>query len=141
LKRRPPANRDPLPEEIEAYKPYLAEQIKIIKPKIIVTLGRFSLNYFLPFAKISRDQGKIFRLNEELFIVPFFHPAAALRSPKTLEALQKSFYNLPKIVEKCEELVKSKNFPSLLETNPTTANNNGFCQNEIKAPFKQGSIF
>ena len=59
VKRRPPENRDPLPEEIEAYKPYLARQIEIINPRIIATLGRFSMNYFLPFAKISRDHGKI----------------------------------------------------------------------------------
>ena len=61
VKRRPPDNRDPLPEEIEAYKPYLAEQIKIISPKLVVPLGRFSMNYFLPDAKISRDQGRLSR--------------------------------------------------------------------------------
>ena len=60
VKRRPPDNRDPLPEEIEAYKPYLARQIEIINPKVIATLGRFSMNYFLPLAKISNDHGKIF---------------------------------------------------------------------------------
>src|SRR3989344_9168682 len=60
VKRRPPENRDPLPEEIEQYKPYLTRQIEIIGPKIIVPLGRFSMNYFLPEAKISRDQGKLF---------------------------------------------------------------------------------
>src|SRR3990167_8946207 len=48
VKRRPPDNRDPLPEEIEAYKPYLMRQIGIINPKVIVPLGRFSMNYFLP---------------------------------------------------------------------------------------------
>ena len=58
VKRRPPENRDPLPEEIEAYKPYLKKQIQIIDPKIIATLGRFSMNYFLPSAKISLGHGK-----------------------------------------------------------------------------------
>src|SRR3989344_6077364 len=57
VKRRPPGNRDPLPSEIDAYKPYLERQIKIINPKIIATLGRYSMNYFLPEAKISRDHG------------------------------------------------------------------------------------
>ena len=57
VKRRPPENRDPLPSEIEAYKPYLTRQIAIIKPKLIVTLGRFSMNYFVPEAKITRDHG------------------------------------------------------------------------------------
>src|SRR5258708_17888520 len=57
VKRRPPENRDPLPDEIEAYKPYLTRQIVIIDPKVIITLGRFSMNYFLPLAKITRDHG------------------------------------------------------------------------------------
>ena len=61
VKRRPPENRDPLPEEIELYKPYLTRQIEIINPKIIVPLGRFSMNYFLPSAKITRAQGKLFK--------------------------------------------------------------------------------
>src|SRR6185437_1079797 len=55
VKRRPPENRDPLPSEIEAYKPYLTRQIEIIDPPLIVTLGRFSMNYFLPYAKITND--------------------------------------------------------------------------------------
>src|SRR3989344_8589833 len=63
VKRRPPENRDPLPEEIEDYRPYLGRQIEIIAPKIIVPLGRFSMNYFLPLAKITRDQGKLFEMN------------------------------------------------------------------------------
>jgi len=98
VKRRPPENRDPLPEEIEAYKPYLAEQIKIIAPKVIVPLGRFSMNYFLPEAKISRDQGTLFRVRGKL-VYPVYHPAAALRSTKVLEALQASFGKLPAILE------------------------------------------
>lgn len=96
VKRRPPENRDPLPEEIEAYKPYLAKQIEIINPQIIAPLGRFSMNYFLPEAKISRDQGKVFRLNGWL-IVPLYHPAAALRSTGVLNDLRESFKRLPDI--------------------------------------------
>src|SRR3989338_49255 len=63
VKRRPPNNRDPLPEEIAAYKPYLTRQIEIINPKIIAPLGRFSMNYFNEKLKISVDHGKIFRMN------------------------------------------------------------------------------
>ncbi|MFY9492989.1 MAG: uracil-DNA glycosylase [Minisyncoccia bacterium] len=102
VKRRPPENRDPLPEEIEAYRPYLARQIEIINPKVIATLGRFSMNYFLPAAKISRDQGKVFKLHQ-FFIMPLFHPAAALRSTGNLEALTASFKKLPAILVKVEE--------------------------------------
>lgn len=105
VKRRPPENRDPLPEEIEAYKPYLALQIEILNPKIIVPLGRFSMNYFLPTAKITRDQGKVFRLGK-LFIVPMFHPAAALRATQVLEEFKKTFQKLPAIIAKCESLAE-----------------------------------
>src|SRR3989338_1340236 len=64
VKRRPPENRDPNEEEIGKYKPYLARQIEIIGPKIIVPLGRFSMNYFLPLAKITLDQGKLFKVEK-----------------------------------------------------------------------------
>ena len=97
VKRRPPENRDPLPEEIEAYKPYLAKQIEIINPKVIAPLGRFAMNYFLPEAKISRDQGKLFRANEQL-IYPLYHTAAALRSTQILNQLRESFKRLPDVV-------------------------------------------
>jgi len=108
VKKRPPENRDPLPSEIEAYKPYLKEQIEIINPKIIVTLGRFSMNYFIPTAKISRDQGKIFKVDNYL-IIPMFHPAAALRGTTTLNQFQKSFKKLPTVLKKFDELM-SKHF-------------------------------
>ena len=97
VKRRPPENRDPLPEEIEGYKAYLARQIEIINPKIIATLGRFSMNYFLPLAKISRDHGKIFEA-EKRIIYPLFHPAAALRATAVMEQLKDDFKKLPTVV-------------------------------------------
>ncbi|MFH0891121.1 MAG: uracil-DNA glycosylase [Candidatus Liptonbacteria bacterium] len=104
VKRRPPDNRDPLPEEIEAYKPYLTRQVEIISPKIIVPLGRFSMNYFLPNAKITRDQGKVFRSSKYL-IVPMFHPAVALRNPAYLQEFESGFRNLPKIAAQAEKLL------------------------------------
>lgn len=98
VKRRPPENRDPLPEEIEAYKPYLTRQIALINPKIIVTLGRFSMNYFLPDAKITRDHGRVLTIDGRL-IFPVYHPAAALRSPvEMLGVLREDFKKLPKIL-------------------------------------------
>lgn len=104
VKRRPPENRDPSPDEIAAYAPYLSRQIEIIGPPIIVTLGRFAMNYFLPDAKISRDQGKIFKMKKRC-IVPMLHPAAALRSPEMMAAFRETFKKLPKITEKCKELL------------------------------------
>ena len=103
VKRRPPGNRDPSPEEIESYKPYLTRQIEIIAPKVIVALGRFAMNYFLPTAKISRDNGKAFRLGKRC-IVPLFHPAAALRSTQVLKELTEEFAKLPRKIEECESL-------------------------------------
>lgn len=98
VKRRPPENRDPLPEEIEAYKPYLSRQIAIIDPAIIVALGRFSMNYFLPDAKITRDHGRLFKAGERI-VYPVYHPAAALRSTQMMLTLKEDFAKLPKILK------------------------------------------
>lgn len=103
VKRRPPGNRDPLPEEIEAYRPYLARQIEILDPALIATLGRFSMNYFLPAAKITRDQGKLFRAGNRL-IYPLLHPAAALRGTGAMQSLTAAFTRLPQAVEKAKTL-------------------------------------
>lgn len=108
VKRRPPNNRDPLAEEIAAYKPYLSRQIEIIKPKVIVPLGRFSMNYFLPEAKITRDQGKVFRTGR-CFIVPFFHPAAVLRGTANMKDYEAGFRHLPAILKKWEALKPEEN--------------------------------
>ena len=97
VKRRPPENRDPMPDEIAAYAPYLARQVEIINPKIIAALGRFAMNYFLPAAKMTRDQGKAFRAGGRV-IVPLFHPAAALRSTGVLRELEAAFAKLPDVI-------------------------------------------
>lgn len=107
VKRRPPENRDPLPEEISLYSPYLIRQVEIISPKIIATLGRFSMNFFLPFAKISRDQGKSFLWNEKI-IMPLYHPAAALRSTAVKKELEESFFKLKAVLENYNESLKKK---------------------------------
>ncbi len=93
VKRRPPENRDPSREEIKMYGQYLARQIQIINPRIIVALGRFAMNYFLPGAKVSRDQGKIFIVNGYK-VMPMFHPSAALRGTAVLNKFKKTFKKL-----------------------------------------------
>src|SRR5258708_18652549 len=99
VKRRPPENRDPLPDEIEAYKPYLTRQIVIIDPKVIITLGRFSMNYFLPLAKITRDHGRVFNIDGRV-VFPVYHPAAALRSPiQMMGVLKDDFQKIPKVLK------------------------------------------
>jgi len=98
VKKRPPLNRDPNEKEIEGFKPYLTKQIEIINPKIIVPLGRFATNYFLPTAKISVDQGKISEIYGRK-IFPMFHPAAALRGTKVMKQFEASFKKLGYIVD------------------------------------------
>lgn len=101
VKRRPPENRDPSEEEIEKYKPYLSRQIEIINPKIIVPLGRFSMNYFLPTAKITRDQGKLFKTGE-FFVLPLLHPAAALRGNENMRMFEESFKKIPEALREID---------------------------------------
>lgn len=99
VKRRPPENRDPNPKEISAYRPYLTRQIEIINPTLIVTLGRFSMNYFLPEEKITKAQGKVFKIGGR-FVYPILHPMAAGRSTKMMNSFKKSFKNLPRALKK-----------------------------------------
>lgn len=85
VKVRPPRNRDPKPDEIAAYTPYLEQEIELVEPKVICTLGRFSLNFFLPEAKISLVHGQPQVLpwrGRTLSLLPQYHPAAALRSTR-----------------------------------------------------------
>jgi len=103
LKHRPPGNRDPLPSEIEACRPFLDRQIKIIEPKIIVTLGRFSMAKFLPNALISQVHGQprfVKFGGKEIIVVPMYHPAAALRNGKIMATEQEDFIKLGKFLEK-----------------------------------------
>lgn len=98
VKCRPPGNRDPLPEEVDACRPWLNQQIKIIKPKLIVLLGRHSMDRFLPNQKISIDHGKPKRHNGQVYF-PIYHPAAALYRNSLLEDLEKDFKKIPKVLE------------------------------------------
>lgn len=103
---RPPENRDPEPFEMEAYRPYLDKIIEIINPKVIVTLGRFSMGKFLPGARISGVHGKPNKLNrkgKEIFMVPMYHPAAALRNGNIMAEIKLDFLKLPKVLEEASE--------------------------------------
>ncbi len=107
VKYRPPDNRDPLPEEKKAFWPYLLKQIAIIKPKLIITLGRHSGAAFISDLHISRDHGRVIRLpvvleNKEtkLTILPLYHPAAALYNGSQRQMLIDDFAKIPIILEK-----------------------------------------
>lgn len=94
---RPPGNRDPEPDEIAAFAPYVDEEIRIINPKIIVTLGRFSMGKFLPEVKISQVHGIKFLVDfqgRETTIVPMYHPAAALRATAILTSIKEDFQKI-----------------------------------------------
>jgi len=105
LKHRPPNNRDPQPEEISICTPFLRRQLLAIKPKIIVTLGRFAMNFFLPQAYISRVHGQLKPVQWEgisLLLVPMYHPAAALRNGQFMQQLRHDFQQLAAIVNQKE---------------------------------------
>lgn len=98
VKCRPPGNRDPQPDELKACKPYLEAQIAAINPHVIVTLGRFSMGYFIPEGKISAIHGRPTWVAERL-IVPMYHPAAALHQPALRDSILADFANLPRFLE------------------------------------------
>jgi DNA polymerase len=101
VKYRPPNNRDPLPEEKKVFWPYLVRQLDVIQPQIVVTLGRHSMEYFLPDQKISIIHGQPKRItfgDRKLVIVPLYHPAAALYNGSMRTTLINDFTKLPKII-------------------------------------------
>lgn len=111
VKDRPTANRDPSPEEIEIYGPFLDRQINIIKPKIIATLGRYSAEYIMKkfnledvIEPIGKMHGKVFDAqngNEKIRIIPLLHPAVALYNSYTRDDLKKDFL----VIKRCLKLV------------------------------------
>ncbi|MEP7205027.1 MAG: uracil-DNA glycosylase [Candidatus Saccharibacteria bacterium] len=106
VKYRPPDNRDPQAEEKKAFWPYLVRQLNVIQPKVIVTLGRHSLEYFLPDQKISLVHGRPTRIVFEgnpVVIVPLYHPAAALYNGRLRATLIDDFIQLPNIINILEK--------------------------------------
>jgi len=103
VKCRPPSNRDPEPQEIEACSDYLDRQIQAINPKVIVTLGRFSMNRYLPNAKISEIHGQAMNVKGRT-IVAMYHPAAALHQRSLMPALEADFRKLPELIAAAADL-------------------------------------
>lgn len=99
VKYRPPGNRDPLPAEIEAFKPFLHQQLEVIAPKLVVFLGRHAMSVFLPELKISQAHGRAFR-RSGLVYMPLYHPAAALYNGGLRQQLLDDFSGIPKVLEK-----------------------------------------
>lgn len=106
VKYRPPNNRDPLPDEKKAFWPYLLKQLQIIKPKVAVTLGRHSMEYFLPDQRISVIHGQAKRIQfgkEKLVIVPLYHPAAALYNGSMRQTLIDDFMRVPGVIKQIKQ--------------------------------------
>jgi DNA polymerase len=106
IKCRPPENRDPLPDEMAACKPYLDRQESILDPLVIVTLGRFSMGRYFPNAKITAIHGKA-KFDSRHAYYPLFHPAAVLRSPTLEPQMEADIRRLPEVLEQVRELRKS----------------------------------
>lgn len=105
VKYRPPNNRDPLPEEKAAFLPYLLKQLEIINPKVVITLGRHSMEYFLPGYKIGEIHGQPKRItfgDRKIVIMPLFHPAAALYNGGMRQTLIDDFLKVPEVVKQLQ---------------------------------------
>lgn len=110
VKYRPPNNRDPLPDEIAACKEWLHEELALIKPKLIIFLGRHSMNHYFPLEKISQIHGKLiiksFQGMGRQHFFPLYHPAAALYNGGMRETLMEDFLKIPKVLQKIERTEK-----------------------------------
>jgi len=103
VKYRPPNNRDPKPAEKEAFWPYLLKQLEIIQPKVVITLGRHSMGYFLPNAVIGEVHGRPHQVQfgeQDLTVIPLYHPAAALYNGALRQTLIDDFVAVPKLIQK-----------------------------------------
>jgi DNA polymerase len=97
VKCRPPANRDPLPDELATCNDYLERQIRAINPSVIITLGRYSMGKFMPGAKISAVHGQMRKVGER-YVIAMFHPAAALHQASLKPAILADFAKLPELL-------------------------------------------
>lgn len=107
VKYRPPNNRDPLPDEKSEFLPYLQAQLAVIQPKLIVTLGRHSMNCFLPDLQISQCHGQPKRLNGQVYL-PLFHPAAALYNGSMRQTIMDDFAKIPRVLKIIDESIDRK---------------------------------
>jgi uracil-DNA glycosylase family 4 len=97
IKYRPPENRDPYPDEKAAFLPFLRSQLEAIKPKLVVTLGRHSMDSLLPGLQISKAHGQPKRYQGQVYL-PLFHPAAALYNGAMRQTLIDDFARIPRIL-------------------------------------------
>lgn len=104
VKCRPPGNRDPQPEEIAACAGYLERQIELLQPKLIATLGRFSMEKFFPGARITRVHGQAKRDGNRV-LIPLFHPAYVLRNMAAMPDAIRDIRKIPRLLERLEQVL------------------------------------
>lgn len=104
VKCRPPNNRDPRPEEIAACAGYLERQIELLQPKLIATLGRYSMDKFFPGARITRVHGQAKRDGSRV-LIPLYHPAYILRNMQALPEAQRDMRRIPRLLERLEQVL------------------------------------
>jgi uracil-DNA glycosylase len=107
IKCRPPGNRDPRPEEIGACRPFLDRQIALIRPQIVVTLGRYSMERYFPGAKISQVHGQARKIDGILYC-PMYHPAAALHQPSLRRDVEEDMAKIPDLLARIDEFPDGK---------------------------------
>ena len=107
VKCRPPENRDPRPDELAACNLHLERQIEAIDPSIIVTLGRFSMNKFMPGAKISHVHGQMQKVGER-YVIAMYHPAAALHQAALKPDILADFAKLPELLQEARTALGRK---------------------------------
>jgi DNA polymerase len=117
VKCRPPENRDPLPSEIDACRHYLEQQIALIRPQMIVTLGRFSLSWFFPRDAISKVHGQL-RQADGKFYMHMYHPAAALHAGNLRRVIEEDFSRIPIALEKVRSLATAPSAVAAAEAEP-----------------------
>jgi uracil-DNA glycosylase len=111
VKCRPPDNRDPEPDEFDTCtKAYLFRQIEALQPKVIVTLGRFSMGLFFPKAKITAIHGQAKWIDNRAYL-PLFHPAAILRTMALMPAMEEDFRKIPELVKEAKAKINAANKP------------------------------
>lgn len=131
VKYRPPNNRDPLPEEKKAFWPFLLRELKIIQPKVVVTLGRHSMEYFIPEVSISDAHGKIFEVNLEgstVAVLVSYHPAAAIYNRSLRNTLFEDFKQVNKLIN----FMSIGGNPGSSQMDPSTSSGQSLDKLEIK---------
>ena len=113
IKCRPPGNRDPLPDEILACRHWLEQQIELIKPKIIVTLGRYAMAKYFPGKSISKIHGTA-QKQDDIIYYAMYHPAAALHQYSLRQAIEEDMHKIPSLLAQVESISQEKQQPQQL---------------------------